>query len=142
MTAVYQLLYDRNAAAQLRQIPIAHIYVVNQNFTALNVVIAGYQIDYRRFSRAGRSHERRFFALGKFERNAFQHPVFFVVGKPYVAEFNFARYIAGVAVLARFSVAVVEQFVNTVGQDERRLHGRILFSEVVDRVEELFPRSL
>ena len=76
--------------SQLVQIPIPDIDAVKQNLPALYIVKSQEQVRDCRLARSGVAYKRDSLAWLNAERNILQNPIFVVVGKPHISEFDLA----------------------------------------------------
>ena len=75
--------------AQVVDAQLAHVDAVDEHFSLLHVVVAGYQVDERRLAAAALPHEGHGLALGNGEVDVAQHPVFTIL-ETHVAELDVA----------------------------------------------------
>ena len=105
----------------------------------MNVIVAADQINDGGLTYTGMTYKCNLLTGLHFKADAFQYPILIIISKPYIFKFYCTVYGAAMASYFRiFSFFFIQDLINTIGRYQRRLNGSIFFSQIIDRLKELF----
>src|ERR1041385_6750954 len=132
------LKHDAEPAGELQRVKLAHVDAADPDGALLDIVEAQQQADDRGFPSAGVAHDGDRLTGLSGEADVLQHPIFAVVGKPDVVEFD-GRDLRDSGARRGGSHdggLGIEQLENALRGRHRALEEVVIFAEILDGAEE------